>query len=140
MSGNKTTITNPDDGSTKDFNFDHSFWSFSGYNEQDDGYLKCNPSASGPKYDDQEHVYNELGMEVLNNAWEGFHSCLFAYGQTGSGKSYSMIGYGTNRGIVPLATEEIFKRIDSNDDASKRFEGMSTHLMHHLNQKLAIFL
>ena len=29
-------------------------------------------------------------------------------GQTGSGKSYSVVGYGTNRGIVPLVCEEIF--------------------------------
>jgi hypothetical protein len=52
-----------------------------------------------------------LGKSVLDSAWEGFHCCLFAYGQTGAGKSYSMIGYGTNRGIVPLACEEIFRRI-----------------------------
>jgi hypothetical protein len=31
-----------------------------------------------------------------------------AYGQTGSGKSYSVVGYGKNRGIVPMVCEEIF--------------------------------
>lgn len=36
--------------------------------------------------------------------------CLFAYGQTGSGKSYSFVGYGTNKGIVPQVCDEIFKR------------------------------
>ena len=46
----------------------------------------------------QKKVYNELGMGVLNNAWEGFNSTLFAYGQTGSGKSWSMVGYGVNKG------------------------------------------
>jgi hypothetical protein len=35
----------------------------------------------------------------------GYNCCLFAYGQTGSGKSYSMIGYGLNKGIVPLSCE-----------------------------------
>ena len=59
---------------------------------------------------------------MLDSAWEGFHCCLFAYGQTGSGKSYSMIGYGTNRGIVPLACEEIFQRISSNTDADKTYQ------------------
>ena len=29
-------------------------------------------------------------------------------GQTGSGKSYSVVGYGTNKGIVPMVCEEIF--------------------------------
>jgi len=59
---------------------------------------------------------------VLKNAWKGFHCCLFAYGQTGSGKSYSMIGYGPNRGIVPIICEEIFKKIKDNKDQNKEFE------------------
>lgn len=48
---------------------------------------------------------------MLNNAFEGYNACLFAYGQTGSGKSYSIVGYGENKGIVPRACDEIFKRI-----------------------------
>jgi kinesin family protein 13 len=55
-----------------------------------------------------------LGKEVLDNAWQGYHCCLFAYGQTGSGKSYSMVGYGKNPGIVPMACDEIFSRIKAN--------------------------
>lgn len=51
-------------------------------------------------------VYQKLGIQVLNNAWEGYHCCLFAYGQTGAGKSYSMVGYGANKGIVPLKNEK----------------------------------
>lgn len=48
---------------------------------------------------------------MLDNAFAGYNACLFAYGQTGSGKSYSVVGYGENKGIVPRACEEIFKRI-----------------------------
>lgn len=33
-----------------------------------------------------------------------------------------MIGYGANQGIVPLATEEIFKRIKENKDPEKKYE------------------
>jgi hypothetical protein len=33
-----------------------------------------------------------------------------------------MIGYGTNKGIVPLACEEIFNRIKLNTDPDKRYE------------------
>jgi hypothetical protein len=47
--------------------------------------------GTSKKYDDQVTVYNALGKQVLDNAWEGYHCCLFAYGQTGSGKSYSMV-------------------------------------------------
>ena len=32
----------------------------------------------------------------------------FAYGQTGSGKSYSMVGFGENRGIVPVTCNRLF--------------------------------
>ncbi len=48
---------------------------------------------------------------MINNTFEGYHTCLFAYGQTGSGKSYSIVGYGADKGIVPRACEEIFVRI-----------------------------
>ena len=44
-------------------------------------------------------MFNDLGAGVLANAWQGYNASLFAYGQTGSGKSYSVIGYGTNRGL-----------------------------------------
>jgi len=67
-------------------------------------------------------VFDLVGKEVLDNAWQGYHCCLFAYGQTGAGKSYSMVGYGANRGIVPIACEEIFKRIQANDDPNLSFE------------------
>lgn len=43
-------------------------------------------------------MYDELGVAVLKNAWEGYNSTLFAYGQTGSGKSWSVVGYGINKG------------------------------------------
>jgi hypothetical protein len=33
-----------------------------------------------------------------------------------------MIGYGANKGIVPLACEEIFNRIKANTDPDKRYE------------------
>lgn len=44
-------------------------------------------------------VFDDLGKGVLDNAWKGYNCSLFAYGQTGSGKSYSMVGYGQNKGI-----------------------------------------
>lgn len=46
----------------------------------------------------QAKVFEDLGRGVLSNAWQGFNCSLFAYGQTGSGKSYSMVGYGENKG------------------------------------------
>lgn len=61
-------------------------------------------ATSSGKYADQEKVFQAVGKSVLDNAWQGYHCCLFAYGQTGSGKSYSMIGYGANKVIFYLTS------------------------------------
>ena len=37
-------------------------------------------------------VFGDLGVDVLNSAFDGYNACIFAYGQTGAGKSYSMMG------------------------------------------------
>lgn len=58
-------------------------------------FIKCR--ANTDKYADQQLVFEKVGLEILANAWEGYHCCLFAYGQTGAGKSYSMVGYGSNK-------------------------------------------
>lgn len=110
MSGETTTITNPDDPEdVKSFTYDHSYWSFDGYKEEPNGYFgKDSPNSN---YADQQTVYNDLGAGVLKNAWEGYNSTLFAYGQTGSGKSWSVIGYGANKGIVPLLCADLFKGV-----------------------------
>ena len=70
----------------------------------------------------QKTVFKDLGLGVLENAWKGYNCSLFAYGQTGSGKSYSMVGYGNNKGIIPLACEELFKGIEGKRAAAKKDE------------------
>mmetsp|Transcript_104246 Transcript_104246/g.290386 ORF Transcript_104246/g.290386 Transcript_104246/m.290386 type:complete len:846 (-) Transcript_104246:100-2637(-) len=121
MDGPTTTIRNLKltDGSPTSFTFDESFWSHDGFEDDGTGYYKAKPNS---KYADQAYVFNTFGTRVLNNAWEGFHCCLFAYGQTGSGKSYSMVGYGPNKGIVPISCEEIFRRIEKNTNPNLHYE------------------
>ncbi len=49
-------------------------------------------SADRPAdFADQEYVWKALGVDILDQAFKGFNSCLFAYGQSGAGKSYSMV-------------------------------------------------
>ncbi|KAF9133580.1 kinesin-like protein Klp8 [Mortierella sp. 14UC] len=101
MDGDMTTIRKPDDGGTKSFSFDHSYWSF---------------DKSDPNYAGQQRLYDDLGVELLNHSFSGYNTCIVAYGQTGSGKSYSMMGYGEDRGIIPLSCHELFRRIEANTD------------------------
>lgn len=130
MQGN-STIVEDDDGKPRTFTFDYSFWSHDEFIEEPNGYLR----AEGNKYADQMSVYESVGKEVLKNAWEGYHCCLFAYGQTGSGKSYSMIGYGANKGIVPISSEQIFTRIHANTDTSVIYE-VSVSMLEIYNEKI----
>jgi Kinesin motor domain len=46
----------------------------------------------------KQRLFADLGHIMLKNALDGYNTTLFAYGQTGSGKSYSVIGYGANKG------------------------------------------
>ncbi|KAI7822880.1 hypothetical protein BC939DRAFT_452877 [Gamsiella multidivaricata] len=101
MDGNMTTIRKPDDGSSKSFSFDHSYWSF---------------DKNDANYAGQQRLYEDLGVELLNHSFSGYNTCIVAYGQTGSGKSYSMMGYGEERGIIPLSCHELFRRIETNKD------------------------
>ena len=67
-------------------------------------------------------MYNDLGQGVLDNAFEGYNAALFAYGQTGSGKSYSMVGYGNNKGIVPITCEKLFRSIQGENNNDKQYQ------------------
>lgn len=108
MLNNTTIITDPKSKKPREFSFDYSFWSHDGFQVSPEG---LNISTTD-LYADQNKVFSCVGEEVLTNALQGYHCCLFAYGQTGSGKSYSMLGYGVNKGIVPVACEELFKKIE----------------------------
>jgi kinesin family protein 1 len=91
MRGTTTTIRHPKRHSdTKSFNYDYSYWS---HDEGDDHYAS------------QQKVYDDIGKEMLEHAFEGYNVCIFAYGQTGAGKSYTMMGLPsekTQQGIIPL--------------------------------------
>jgi kinesin family member 13 len=60
----------------RDFTFDYSFWSHDAFENDENGYTygTCN------KYAAQRLVFDTVGKEILKNAWDGYHCCLFAYG------------------------------------------------------------
>lgn len=65
MEGNQTIITKKGDKeeTVKAFTFDHSYWSV---------------DKDHPDYADQELVYNDLGKELLDHAFDGYNCCIFA--------------------------------------------------------------
>ncbi|KAM8945525.1 kinesin-like protein KIF28 [Pelodytes ibericus] len=121
MKDNCTSIFDPrNPGHEKVFKFDLAYWSHNGFLKNKDGTLV--PNGSENRYADQKTVFHDVGQGVLNNAWQGYNATLLAYGQTGSGKSYSMIGYGSNRGIIPVVCEELFCAIENNQENNRRYQ------------------
>ncbi|XP_037088935.1 kinesin-like protein unc-104 [Pollicipes pollicipes] len=105
MDGNTTIITNPKqiNDNIKSFNFDYSYWSIE-------------PSA--PQFASQERVYQDIGVEMLDHAFQGYNVCIFAYGQTGAGKSYTMMGKAEHdqEGIIPRICRNLFQRVSNSND------------------------
>ncbi|XP_029435120.1 LOW QUALITY PROTEIN: kinesin-like protein KIF1B [Rhinatrema bivittatum] len=106
MQGNSTSIINPKNPkeAPKSFSFDYSYWS---HTTQED-----------PCFASQNRVYNDIGKEMLQHAFEGYNVCIFAYGQTGAGKSYTMMGKQeeTQAGIIPQLCEDLFEKINDNNN------------------------
>ncbi|KPU76319.1 uncharacterized protein Dana_GF11865, isoform G [Drosophila ananassae] len=80
----------------KTFAFDHCFYSL---NAEDDNFAS------------QETVFDCVGRDILDNAFQGYNACIFAYGQTGSGKSYTMMGSQESKGIIPRLCDKLFSAI-----------------------------
>lgn len=132
MEGPKTFIRDPETKKEKDFTFDFSYWSHDGFKEEEGGNMVPAPGTSatpGSVYATQRMVFDDLGRDVMASMFDGYNSCLFAYGQTGAGKSYSMVGYGSNRGIIPIVCEEMFKQVErGQEDPNQRYQVVVTML------------
>ncbi|XP_037034787.1 kinesin-like protein KIF13B isoform X4 [Bradysia coprophila] len=103
MEGQQTILRNPlsmdkitDRKQPKSFAFDHCFYSI-------------DPAAQ--HFASQEQVFDSVGRDILQNAFQGYNACIFAYGQTGSGKSYTMMGTQDNKGIIPRLCDLLFYSI-----------------------------
>ncbi|XP_061422238.1 kinesin-like protein KIF1B isoform X11 [Lethenteron reissneri] len=111
MIGKTTTILNPKQPKEppKTFSFDYSYWS---HTTPDDSHFAS-----------QEQVYNDIGEEMLEHAFEGYNVCIFAYGQTGAGKSYTMMGKQEKgqEGIIPQLCEDLFLRINDNGNTDMAY-------------------
>ncbi|GMH30138.1 hypothetical protein Nepgr_031981 [Nepenthes gracilis] len=73
----------------------------------------------------QEDLYEQAIVPIVNEVLEGFNCTIFAYGQTGTGKTYTMEGdcrrskSGPNgelppeAGVIPRAIRQIFDMLES---------------------------
>lgn len=68
---------------------------------------------------------------------QGYNATLLAYGQTGSGKSYSMVGYGPNKGLVPKLCERLFQAIGDNLE-SRQCQVKSVMLARRLSSSASV--
>eukprot|EP01012_Entosiphon_sulcatum_P012941 TRINITY_DN1821_c0_g1_i1.p1 TRINITY_DN1821_c0_g1~~TRINITY_DN1821_c0_g1_i1.p1 ORF type:complete len:841 (+),score=146.34 TRINITY_DN1821_c0_g1_i1:62-2584(+) len=117
MNGTTTTV-HPPPGCAKQresqtYAYDCSYWSIP-------DMPSPNPLAT------QEQIFNDLGVEIVNNAFEGYNGCFFVYGTTGSGKTYTMMGepqLGTaGLGIIPRMCARVFDVIKCAGEALFRVE------------------
>lgn len=94
MEGNTVTMTEPKGRAEKSYNYNKCFWS--------------HDNAEGRSIFSNKDLFESVGVEMLNNSYEGFNATVFAYGQTGSGKSYSVEGCPQDVGILQQVCEALF--------------------------------
>ncbi|EDQ92700.1 uncharacterized protein MONBRDRAFT_13875 [Monosiga brevicollis MX1] len=108
MQNNSTRIINPATGKPNTFAFDFSHWSH---------------DTADSHFATQDQVYKDLGVEMLEHAFEGYNVCIFAYGQTGAGKSFTMMGAPEPdmQGIIPRLCRDLFERTAETSDENTTF-------------------
>ncbi|CAG9565728.1 unnamed protein product [Danaus chrysippus] len=97
----------------KDFTFDHSYWSY---------------DSADPQYASQEQVFSDLGLDVIDSAFEGYNACVFAYGQTGSGKTFTMMGSPDSQGLIPRICRQLFSRVAAGKESGSSYRTEVSYL------------
>ncbi|KAF2738438.1 kinesin-domain-containing protein [Polyplosphaeria fusca] len=71
---------------------------------------------------DQNIVFDEVVVPILDEVLDGFNCTIFAYGQTGTGKTYTMTGdiadilpLPDNAGIIPRVLYSLFNKLENQD-------------------------
>ncbi|XP_029452756.1 kinesin-like protein KIF13B [Rhinatrema bivittatum] len=105
----------------KVFAYDHCFWSMD--------------ESVTEKFAGQDVVFQCLGENILQNAFEGYNACIFAYGQTGSGKSYTMMGTADQPGLIPRLCSTLFERTQKEENEELSFK-VEVSYMEIYNEKV----
>jgi predicted nucleic acid-binding Zn-ribbon protein len=97
---NKIEICDPKGASMKGFQFDNVY--------------SCDSQ--------QDDVYNDIGIPIVGNAFDGYNCCILAYGQTGSGKTHTMMGEPEDEGIIPRIARELISRAQDKAKAGDEWD------------------
>lgn len=119
MQGNRTILLDPkEDWAPKSqFEFDASIWSIPASQK----LVKTFADTDHSVWSTQQDVYNMVAKGKVEDAFEGYNSCIMTYGQTGSGKTYTMMGnYDTKatcggdgeEGIIPRVCHDLFATLE----------------------------
>jgi hypothetical protein len=60
----------------------------------------------------QEDVYNCHARDMVQGLFQQQSSLLFVYGVSNSGKTFTISGPKSNPGVVPLALQDLFNKIE----------------------------
>lgn len=73
-------------------------------------YLQCVDKV----FDGQNtrEIYDQVARQIIESSLDGFNGTIFAYGQTSSGKTHTMQGSPNEPGVIPLAVEDVFDKIE----------------------------
>eukprot|EP00854_Cymbomonas_tetramitiformis_P002252 gene2252-2969_t len=116
----KMTVTDKASGEQRQFSFDYCYMSSGIASDLPDeqqrsaiAYVLRAGTEVNSALLSEAKIYQVLGTEVLNQAYQGYNVTVMAYGQTGSGKSLTMVGRPSAagqdcRGLIPRISEGIF--------------------------------
>ncbi|KAJ8950329.1 hypothetical protein NQ318_021189 [Aromia moschata] len=119
-----TTLDKMERKQPKTFAFDHCF---------------CSVDPAMGNFASQEVVFDCLGRDILDNAFQGYNACIFAYGQTGSGKSYTMMGSQDNKGIIPRLCDSLFGQIAEQQSSELTYK-VEVSYMEIYNEKASTYI
>ncbi|XP_050410651.1 kinesin-like protein KIF22 isoform X2 [Patella vulgata] len=61
----------------------------------------------------QQHIYNNSIKSMISKSLNGQNVSIFAYGPTGAGKTHTMLGSGTDPGMIPRVINDLLLTIEN---------------------------
>jgi len=69
-----------------------------------------------PPDSENDQVYHQVALPVVNHVLNGYNGTILCYGQTGSGKTHTIIGSDKQVGILESCVRDLFKDISRQPD------------------------